>query len=125
MVLPLKKTLDWPWGGGGDPCLGGDAISANGSQAVRLSSLCFTVVLPEDGVMEQTDRLSNEDETDGEVNAFTLFISPSIRWCTMAPPVASWQFGAKKSGLLMLLWSVESEHGWSGVSPSSPGAATA
>lgn len=47
--------------------------------------------------MEETDRLSNEDETDGGVNGFTLFISASISCCTIAPPVASWQFGAKKN----------------------------
>lgn len=48
--------------------------------------------------MEWPDRLGNEDETDGGVNGFTLFVSASISCCTIAPPVASWQFGANKKG---------------------------
>lgn len=47
-----------------DTCLGGDAISPNGSRALGLSSLCFTVVFPEDGVIEWGDRVSKDDETE-------------------------------------------------------------
>lgn len=72
-----------------DTCLGGDAISPNGGRAASLSSLCFTVVFPEDGVIEWTDRVDKEDETDGEVNGFPLVHLGLYHRCTVALPVAS------------------------------------
>lgn len=42
------------------------------------------VVLPKDGVIEWTDRVSKEEETDGEVNGSPLFLSASISRCTVA-----------------------------------------
>lgn len=80
-----------------DTCLGGDAISPNRSRAICLSSLCFTVVFPKDGVIEWTDRVSKEDETDGEVNVSLPPVHLSVNhWCTVALPVTLWRFGGQR-----------------------------